>query len=298
MDLTINGNLVVGSGAAVSADYKGFNNAGPGRPSSGYGGAYGGQGSSGLSTYGSMLAPANLGSGNSSATGGGAIRLTVTGGTTINGTVSADGLETGARTGSGGSVYLTTGTLSGNGPITADGADYSGRNAGGGRVAAVITSGDFSSYTGPISAYGGNVGSTIGAPGTIYKSHGTTREVIIDTGGTPPFAGRVTYIPANFQGDGTYPASEYVFDDDLSAVTLIATNEAAVTLTTNIWVADLLAYTNTVITLGSYTMFVDTVEHYIDDPSLPGPGGPTNAVDSYSQIVWQLPPSGMIILLR
>lgn len=299
MDLTINGNLVVDSNAAVSADYKGFNNAGPGKPASGYGGAYGGQGSSGLNTYGSILAPVNIGSGNSQGTGGGAVKLTVTGSTTLNGRMSADGYYyISARTGSGGSVYLTTGTLSGNGAIRADGADYSGRNAGGGRIAVVLTGGDFSSYTGTISAYAGNVGSSIGAPGTIYKSHGSTREVLIDTGGTPSDISRVTYIPANFQGNGTYPASEFVFDDDLSAVTLIATNEAEVTLTTNIWVGDFLAYTNTDINLGSYTMFVDTVEHYIDDPSMPGPGGPTNAVDSYSQIVWKIPPPGMIILLR
>ena len=299
MNLTINGNLVVDSGGAVHADYKGFYNAGPGKPASGYGGAYGGQGQGGLNTYGSILAPVNIGSGNDAGTGGGAIKLTVTGGTTVSGTISADGFATpGARTGSGGGVYLTTATLSGGGPIRADGADYSTRNAGGGRIAVVITGGDFSSYSGTISAYGGNVGSTIGANGTIYKSDGTTHQVILDTGGTPSDVGRVTHIPANFQGDGTYPASQFVFNDDLSAVTLIVTNEAAMTLTTNIWVGDILIYTNSDIVLGSYTMFVDTAEHYIDDASLPGPGGPTNAVDSYSQIVWQGLPPGMVILLR
>jgi len=69
-------------------------------------------------------------------------------------------------------------------------------------------------------------------------------------------------------------------------------------LTTNIWVGDLLIYTNSDVNLGSYTMFVDTVEHYIDDTSQSGPGGPTNAVDNYSQIVWKVPPGGIMILIR
>lgn len=140
----------------------------------GGGGAYGGFGGPGalagivsannpqMTTYGSVTNPVDLGSGGSNltnisssaagASGGGAIKLTVTGNLIVNGSISSDGQASSgivgytcsrAGSGSGGSVYVSANNISGSGSVTATGgtqnpAGYGcaiNGTGGGGRVA-------------------------------------------------------------------------------------------------------------------------------------------------------------------
>ncbi len=151
----------------------------------GSGGGYGGLGGAGLTnspggtSYGSLLQPADLGSGGGTylpgngvpgSVGGGALQLKVAGSLVLNGRVSADGggaVYEGLGGGSGGSLWLSAGTLSGNGVISADGGPddlLQGGGGGGGRIAVYFGANRF---TGSLSAHGGE-GANAGAAGTIY----------------------------------------------------------------------------------------------------------------------------------
>ncbi len=178
MDLTINGNLTIDAGGAVTVYSNGFSTGqGPGvgvNEGAGHGGRGGfGNGQPGGETYGSIVCPTNSGSGANHGRGGGAVKLTVLGTTTLNGEMNADGFGTAGGwqyQGSGGSVYLTTASLAGSGTITAKGGDGSNVGAGGGgRIAVTLTaSSSFGSVD--ISANGGPASSITarGAAGTIY----------------------------------------------------------------------------------------------------------------------------------
>ncbi|PWU11637.1 MAG: hypothetical protein C5B50_23020 [Verrucomicrobia bacterium] len=157
------GSLSVAAGAAISADGQGY--AGGGNSASGNGpgggaylhcansggGSYGGGGAINAGpTYGSPLAPVDLGSGGGGqdcgsagpgGNGGGAIRLNVAGTLQLDGSISASGSGPGAGNagaGSGGSVYATVGALAGAGTFHADGGpggSQGGGGGGGGRIA-------------------------------------------------------------------------------------------------------------------------------------------------------------------
>ncbi|MBU0639235.1 MAG: hypothetical protein KKB50_10260, partial [Planctomycetes bacterium] len=124
-DLTVQGNANIDTAGAISADGKGYGaSSGPGEgtdhSSYGSGAGYGGEGGVGQSVsggvaYGSIIAPADLGSGGgngsggSGGAGGGLIRLDVSGTLTIDGSLTANGNNGGSNAGggSGGSIYLT-----------------------------------------------------------------------------------------------------------------------------------------------------------------------------------------------
>ena len=147
INLTITGDLTIDSGGTIDVDSLGYDkDQGPGRGSSSDAGGYGGLGADYTGgptsiTYGSSTAPTNIGSGGDDGVGGGAIQITVTSTSTINGTISADGGNASNAMGAGGSVYLTTGTITGTGTIRAHGGKSSnnGRSGGGGRVAIILT---------------------------------------------------------------------------------------------------------------------------------------------------------------
>ena len=119
----------------------------------------------------------NLGSGGDDRSGGGAVILTVTGETRIEGNaaIRADGSHNGnvwLGMGAGGSVFLTTGTLSGSGTIQANGGSdspFAARGGGGGRVAVILTetNATFGNFSGAVVAYGGD-DARDGAAGTVY----------------------------------------------------------------------------------------------------------------------------------
>ena len=163
--VTINaGSVQVDAGSSINADGQGYaggypepgNGPGGGAGGTTTGGSYGGVGyNSGGTTYGSQFQPVDLGSSASgfcayggchwAGSGGGAIRLVVTGTLTNNGVISANG-GGGESGGAGGSVWVTTGTLTGSGIFTAIGGSGSGSGGGGGRVAVYYSTG--SGFTG------------------------------------------------------------------------------------------------------------------------------------------------------
>jgi len=188
--LSVLGNAAINSGGAIVADFLGFDGAaGAGAGSvdfvgDGSGGGYGGSGgisaggAAGGLTYGSSNQPVNLGSpGGISPSlagfsqGGGAIRLSVNGALTLNGSISANGNDAfidGSGGGSGGSIWITTLNLSGNGSLTANGGageSMEGGGGGGGRIAIYASN---NSFSGSVLATGGTAGAAPGQNGTIY----------------------------------------------------------------------------------------------------------------------------------
>jgi hypothetical protein len=191
LELAVIGNVLVATGASLSLDAKGFTQAtGPGAGNTlsnkgsgaGYGGAGGASssGASGGAAYGSSLQPIDRGSGGGlglgtgigGSEGGGALRLSVGGRLTVNGSLSSDGgdaLQDDSGGGSGGSVWIVAQTLDGNGIIFANGGAgelYGGGGGAGGRIA-VYSPGN--SFTGQILVQGGT-GSASGGAGTVYSS--------------------------------------------------------------------------------------------------------------------------------
>jgi len=194
INMTITGNLDIDATGKIDVSENGFEaGAGPGAPTlSPNGGGYGGIGGDhnmdgqDSSTYGSITAPTDLGSGGGNGggsgeragAGGGAIILTVTGITTVDGTMAAIGRDGGNHgSGSGGSIYLTTASLAGTGTMTVDGGTgpFSRGGGGGGRIAVILTGAgaDFDAFdvSGTMTAYGGErwAVDNAGAAGTIYR---------------------------------------------------------------------------------------------------------------------------------
>jgi hypothetical protein len=204
--VTVNNSATIQAGGAILADrlgYSGGQGNGSGRNfgTIGGGGGYGGAGSNGSTnlatggtTYGSVVAPIDRGSGGSGINpllfgglGGGAVHLNVTGTLLLNGRVSADGglgLAPGGGGGSGGSIWMTAGTLAGNGVISANGGagNATGGGGGGGRIALQYTANDFS---GSLSARGGRGPILNGGAGTIYTkaNNQLSGQVLLDNGG-------------------------------------------------------------------------------------------------------------------
>lgn len=200
------GNVVVESGAVVSLDGRGYpanQGTGVGQSGSvGSGAGHGGYGGYGIGTngsaaggnyYGSIIAPATLGSGGRTysiypgGAGGGAVRFTVAGNLQLDGRISVDGTAGAGSMGggaSGGSLWLTAGQFSGSGLITANGGlgglPYGGGGAGG-RIAINFNS---NSFGGKISATGG-AGAVAGGAGTIYTKLNSSQyaNLRVDNGG-------------------------------------------------------------------------------------------------------------------
>lgn len=205
-DLRILQDAVIDAASGVDVAGKGHpEGQGPGASPSvigGSGGAgHGGRGGEGYAgdkpgggCHGSITAPADLGSGagatigyGTGGAGGGAVRLTVGGKLTLDGTITADGGHGTSHGGggAGGSLHLDVGALAGTGRITADGGPYTsgsyGGGGGGGRVALYHGG---STFTGVLSAKGA-AGRQYGAAGTVLvkgagEAHG---RATIDNGG-------------------------------------------------------------------------------------------------------------------
>ena len=169
LNMAIAGDFTLDPGATIVADGLGlYGNYGMGGSASGA--SYGGKGSGLMPTYGSIIAPTNLGSGSGGSFAGGAIQLNVSGGFLNNGTISANAAS--IQMGSGGSIYITTGTIGGAGIVRANGNPSNNNGSGGGGRIAIILNGsnaDFSNFgSSTITAYGGG-GNIHAAAGTIYK---------------------------------------------------------------------------------------------------------------------------------
>ncbi|MCK4945969.1 MAG: hypothetical protein KAS59_06880, partial [Alphaproteobacteria bacterium] len=227
-------NFNIASGGTINVSSRGYqSSAGPGdggdhgdfSGGAGYGGDGGDGYAAGGSAYGSITAPTDIGSGggtdgaNTGGRGGGAVKLTVTGTTTVAGTIYANG-GNGSNDdggGSGGSVYITTGALDGAGTISANGGTgYDGGGGGGGRIAMYYTT-DNSTVT--YQAYGGvRSGHTAytGGAGTIYKktSSKTYGDLIVNNNSksgkrTPLFTTDWTFNNVTIQNSGKLDANGY-----------------------------------------------------------------------------------------
>lgn len=167
MTLIVNGELEVGENCTISANGTGFGAAaGPGAGTEWWrGGSYGGAGGGGPAIYGSAAEPVDKGSGGGESAGGGAIRIEVGDTAVIDGTISANGIDTCNGAGAGGTVYLLTSELDGNGEITAYGGNSTcGQGGGGGGRVVVYYS--TSSFVGGVWAFGG-AGGAPGEAGTV-----------------------------------------------------------------------------------------------------------------------------------
>ncbi|MCX6874644.1 MAG: hypothetical protein NTW21_12685 [Verrucomicrobia bacterium] len=210
LSLTIAGHAQIDLGGSVSGNGCGYpfgDDRGPSPGSvGGYhagGGAHGGNGgvgydgeAGGLGGYDLLHQPADYGSAGGTSTsggpggaGGGAIRMTVGGTLTLDGTLSANGngvSYNNAGGGAGGSLWLTVGELAGSGTLSANGgngeANAHGGGGGGGRIAIYAGS---NNYTGSLTARGG-LGRQAGGAGTILlKATGESAGALtIDNGGT------------------------------------------------------------------------------------------------------------------
>lgn len=166
------------------------------RAGAGHGGA-GGQsiyGVTGGATYGSNTNPSllgsgggGIGSGNVGGTGGGLVRLVVSGTLTISGSVRTNG-GNGANQytggGSGGSIYINAGTLAGLGTVVSNGgtAGNEGGGGGGGRIAVFYGSVTTFSFT-SVSATGGVRTSAIGGDGSGQSGSTFILDRTTDDGG-------------------------------------------------------------------------------------------------------------------
>lgn len=190
--LTVSGDATIHPGASILADGTGYTpGVGTGAGNHSYspkgGGSHGGLGGANSSAFasGTVTGPATWGSGGANGSGqsevaplggsgGGAVRMNVTGALTVDGRISADGTSGGLNSGggAGGSVWLTAGTLAGTGTISANGGAGNGTagGGGGGRVAILFLT---NSLAGSVTAFGG-VGSVGGGAGTVFWDQAQT----------------------------------------------------------------------------------------------------------------------------
>ena len=179
LDLTVCGDLTVEQNAAIDVSEKGFTrtcNGGFGKASAS-GSSHGGIGGSGRPAYDSVFAPIHPGSSASSGdpgnNGGGVVRFRVGGTLTLNGRIASNGGNGNWYVGTGGSIWITAGRLVGGGSVSANSGSYlvaSSSASSGGRIAVILTEGDFSDWTGAMTAYAtaGSTDRPDGATGTIY----------------------------------------------------------------------------------------------------------------------------------
>jgi len=181
-------NITVASGGAISEDGWGFGAAVGPAPGSGAwngtnGACHGGWGSFPLGNpYGSATQPTSMGSGGGNG-GGGAVKLVVSGILTVNGTISANGLNY-TIGGAGGSIWINCGALAGTSTITANAYNTGTYGSGGGRIAIYYKSSTFAGLPAPglytnkesisskVTVKGGyNIGSDGPEDGSIYIVH-------------------------------------------------------------------------------------------------------------------------------
>ncbi|MCK5590512.1 MAG: hypothetical protein KAI72_01030, partial [Candidatus Pacebacteria bacterium] len=226
INYTINGDMVIASGGTINVNARGFGiNAGPGAGGYAAGGAYGGDGGigseSGGSAYGSITEPSNLGSGGGSSksvagTGGGAVKIIVTGSTTVFGTITANGKTVSGSGGSGGSIWIDTGVFAGDGTFSVNGGNgvNSGHGGGGGGRIAVHYTTDSSTVS--YQAYGGGPAGRYGGAGTIYtkSSSQTYGNLFVNNNSysgqrTPLLTSDWTFDNITISGAGKFDANGY-----------------------------------------------------------------------------------------
>jgi len=340
LDVSVLGNAVIDTNGVVAVDGNGFAaGTGPGagltKNSIGSGAGYGGNGGAssvlpGGTNYGSMQEPVDRGSGGGlgygaatgGSEGGGAIRLTVGGTLTLNGSFSAEGkagLQDNAGGGSGGSVWLTVGALAGGGAIMADGGAgelYLGGAGGGGRIAIYTP---FNGFGGLVSVAGG-VGASSGQTGSVFYATdpaapqvvssapvGTftaavsSAEIVFSTPVNPysvaaPNVGLTAPGGAAVGGLMVVPLSPYAFQISFPAQTA----QGDYTLTVGPQVQDLSGRPMSQVYTGTFSIVWAVVQGSVTDPNglpvsgvllQPDGGVPATITDTNGNYVLGVPPS-------
>lgn len=178
--LIIEGDFAIDSNSAVNVSGRGYpkgSGPGKGKGSCGCGCTYSGAGHggnggatrcvSGGMSYGSIEEPIELGSGSVHVGGGGAVRFSVGGTLTLDGSILAAGTGSGGGSGAGGSIYITARIITGNGNISANGGSNVSPQGGGGGGRIAIYANDMHGFQGGIGACGGS-GYQFGGAGTVY----------------------------------------------------------------------------------------------------------------------------------
>lgn len=186
--------------------------------SAGNGGGFGALGGSGNifvnPVYGNLMNPSEPGSGGGGGggdavtlqpggNGGGVIKLTAPS-LALNGSIVADGAESGSGAGSGGSIRLDVPIITGTGFVLSRGGNGGTSGAGGGRIAIYATSNALPAAN--ISANGGKGGDGTspafnGGAGTVYLklAAGTYGDLTIDNHGLDTSSNST---PLNLSGKG------------------------------------------------------------------------------------------------
>ena len=226
LDLTVSGDMEIVASGLIDVSAMGFpSKSGPGGATTdGMGGVHAGMvpGSS-KHAYGSIVCPTNHGSGGGIVNGGGAVKLTVGGTFTLDGTIRAYASNNnGGGNGSGGSVWVTAGELAGAGSIDAKGGSYglyatvsplAGAGGTGGRISIWQTVGNKARSEWAVTttiAGGSSNGGTTSAAGTFYwqKALDGVGGGTVSTG-----AGSETAAPE-------VPSSSFAEPNELSGATL------------------------------------------------------------------------------
>lgn len=218
LNLNVSGDMTLPAGASLALDGKGYagnaplqigfgpGGGGAGGRGSGGGGGHGGAGGNGEApslggtSYDSVVDPVELGSGGggsfsgAGAAGGGAAILQVGGLLTLDGSISANGLNTvpetffatGGGAGAGGSINIKAANFAGAGMLKADGGNgsgYGGAGGGGGLIAIAVSGTDTSSLR--LSANNGVIG--VSGSGS-FPRNGGAGVIAIKRGGASDFS--------------------------------------------------------------------------------------------------------------
>lgn len=272
LDLTVCGDMSVEQNAAIDVSEKGFTrtcNGGFGKASAS-GSSHGGIGGSGRPAYDSVFAPIHPGSSASSGdvgnNGGGAVRLQVGGTLTLNGRIASDGGNGNWYVGTGGSIWITAGRLAGGGPVSANSGNYlvsSSNASSGGRIAVYLTNGDFSDWTGTMTAYAtaGATDRPDGATGTIYLQSGDEG----DKCGTVYLGGRSYGGSFSDKCTTPFPAVGWDLAEDFAHVKFVVSGRASPGFTADMKIADIVMTDNDggkpKAYLFDHTVKVESMEH-------------------------------------
>ena len=306
LNFTVVSNLIIQTNALINVDGRGYFAAqGPGTAVGNTGGSYGGVGGNHDdfvtigTTYGSILAPTNSGSGGSSVAakndGGGAIIINVggiciiTNGAIISASGSGFNGSTDGSSGAGGTIYIKAGVITGTGIIRANGQTTAGGNGGGGgggRISLVQTANN-SLFSGTVTTYGGYMSANghNGSAGTIYQelpSNGAGNgTVTVDNNNlvikfnavTPAYSNIVTSLP-----------SKLLPSENLTGTRWVCQNKGLIGVSTNTTISSL-NISNTIMQLSGNTLRTKTfIANNVSYNGVYGPVFiplPSSLVDTY-----------------
>lgn len=281
LDLTVLGNALLEPWSLIDVRGMGF------QRSKGNFGTHGGVGTYDsvvtIPCYGSVLSPTNCGMRGGQANGGGAIRLSIGGSLANHGTITASAAPWNTYNGAGGSVWIQATTLSGEGMIEAKGAESTAWSGAGGRISLILTHGDFSNFTGTVSADTHAAAGGKSSAGTIY------RQTASQAGGR----GTVTIwqeqpAGASFARGTQLPPTNGI-PGELNRAVVQVEGTAILSLIDNLTVRDIQMPDSTAeLWLQGYTLTVKSREHALTGIVTPAGG----------QIVWVGSGLGSLIMIR